>query len=642
MPVILRCHRVVAAAILIALPIRVTAQLVAPASGAPPGPRTGMIVGQVIDAATGAAVPEALVRFSMPKYSQGPETPRALVMADADGRFFFADLPAGEYYMQATKDGYAPGTYGQRLAWGQSHLLSLAEGERLADLTLRVWKYGVIGGIVVDEAGEPVVGVAVRALIKSIVGGAPRYGSAEVISELVPATVTDDRGMFRLTQLIPGTYVVAVPSTQTTLPATYLHGPDPALRSELFFSGIDEIAFLGQPRTQQVGDAALMTLSRVTIPPPPTPTGRMAVYRTTYYPAAATAAAATPIAITAGEERSDIAIGIRPEPAVRISGRLVTPEGTAPPPMTIRLIGSAMSDVITSLGSGAGNVGFETVSGMSDETGRFTLLGVPPGQYVLTQANGFLSRALQQGETAYWLSQPVAVGAGDLTDLTVTVHSAFRVEGRIEFRSGATLQPVPPAAMARVMANVGIILETPHGQPGRVAVQAKIGATTSFATVAAGGRYLIRPYERPGWVVESITAGGKDITDRVLDLQADMTSLVVTFTDRPSPVTGTVRDARGDPSTTAVVLAFPVEPQRWTGYGASPRNLKSALATRTGVYTFDHLPPGGYYMVAIDPADVDGWQDPKRLEALASVGTRVTVSAGENSKTVDLTVKTAR
>ena len=237
--------------------------------------------------------------------------------------------------------------YGQRRAWGQSQLVSLAEGERLTDVTLRVWKYGVIAGTVVDEAGEPVVGVAVRALIKDVVAGRTRYGNMEVIPELVPTATTDDRGMFRLSQLMPGTYVVLVPSTQTTVPAAFLEAPDATLRSELFFAGVAEVAPLGQPRTQQVGDFALLTLNRVLIPPPPSPAGRMAVYPTTYFPAAATAGAATQITVEGGEERTDITISVRPVPAVRVSGRLVTPDGSAPPPTTIRLVGAAMTDVIT-------------------------------------------------------------------------------------------------------------------------------------------------------------------------------------------------------------------------------------------------------------------------------------------------------
>ena len=70
-----------------------------------------------------------------------------------------------------------PGRYGQRRAWGQSQLVSLAEGERLTDVKLRVWKYAVIAGTVVDEAGEPVVGVAVRALVKDVVAGRAQYGN---------------------------------------------------------------------------------------------------------------------------------------------------------------------------------------------------------------------------------------------------------------------------------------------------------------------------------------------------------------------------------------------------------------------------------------------------------------------------------
>ena len=384
--------------VVLALTIPGVAQIL-PGDGAPPGPRTGMIVGQVVDDSTGAPVAEAVVRLLMTKYREDLlTTPKGRVMADGEGRFFFTDLPAGDYYLQATKDGYAPGTYGQRRAWGQSQLLSLGEGERLPGVTLRVWKYGVIAGTVVDEAGEPVVGVAVRALIKSVFAGRTQYGNMEVNPERVPGAITDDRGMFRLSQLVPGTYVVLVPSTQTTLPAAWLAGQDPWLRTELFWGGVTEVAPLGQPRTQQIGDFALMTLNSVAIPPPPSSAGRMAVYPTTFFPSAATAGAATQIRLGPGEERTDVAIALRPVPAVRITGRLVAPDGTAPPPTTIRLTGIAMTDIVTSTTpSGPGNVGFETVTGMSDETGRFTLLGVPPGEYVLEHGNRFLSRALRDG-----------------------------------------------------------------------------------------------------------------------------------------------------------------------------------------------------------------------------------------------------
>jgi hypothetical protein len=621
--------RIAPLVIMLALTIRGSAQVI-PATGAPPGPRTGMIVGQVVDAATGDPVGEAIVVLTMPKYFENPTTPRGRVMADGEGRFFFTDLPAGEYFLQATKDGYAPGMYGQRRAWGENVLLSVAEGERLTDVTLRVWKYGVIAGTVVDEAGEPVVGVAVRALIKEVVAGRPRYGNMQVIPELVPIAATDDRGMFRLSQLMPGTYVVLVPSTQTTLPASFVERSDSELRSDLFFAGVPEVSLLGQPRTQQAGDFALLTLNRVLIPPPPSPAGRMAVYPTTYFPAAATAGAATPIRLEAGEERTDVTISVRPVPAVRVSGRLVTPDGSAPP-TAIRLVGAAMTDVITTgLITGPDYVGFETVTGMSDATGRFTLLGVPSGEYVLTHANRFLSRAIEQGQTAYWISHPLTVGGDDLSDLVVPLRPAFRVEGRLEYRGSS------PAQLT------GITFETPFGEAGQVSAPATKGATLTFSTIAAGGQYIARPFESGGWYVQSVTLGGKDITDRAFDLQADATSLVVTYTDRPSKVSGTVTDDQGSTSATAVVLVFPVDPRKWSGYGASPRTLKSALATRSGVYTINHLQPGDYYAIAVGAADIDGWRDPATLEALATQATRLTIAASDTLKTLDLRVKTIR
>lgn len=292
-----------------------------------------------------------------------------------------------------------------------------------------------------------------------------------------------------------------------------------------------------------------------------------------------------------------------------------------------------MTEVVTrGLASGPDYVGFETVTGMSDATGRFALLGVPPGEYVLTHATAFLSRAPQQGQPAYWISQRISVGTDDLPDLTIELRPALRVEGRVEFRGASGSLPA-------AVANAPIMFETPFGEPGQFAVQAVKGV---FATVGAGGRYIVRPYELAGWVVQSVTLGDKDITDRTFDLQADTTSLVVTFTDRPSKVSGTVRDARGAASPTAVVLAFPVDPERWSGYGVSPRTLKSALTTQSGVYTFEHLPPGDYYLIAVDAAGAEGWKDPKVLEALATWATKLTVATGDTPKTVDLNVQAIR
>lgn len=621
------------AIVFVALTIQAAAQVVDSRTTVPQGPRTGMIVGQVVDATTGAPIPEAIVRLSMPRFTMNPAAPGGRVIADGEGRFFFAELPAGEFWLEATKEGYAAGRYGQRRT-SQGDLLSLREGERRTDVTLRVSKYAVIGGTVVDEVGEPVVGVAVRALVRRIVAGRPQYGNQ---SYLVPSTLTDDRGMFRLPRIEPGTYVVVAPSTQATVPVSLMTSMDAyALRLALFSAAVTEAPPLGDPRTQQTGDFVLVTMNSVQIPPPSSSTQRMEIYCTTYYPASTTAADATPIVIDAGEERTDLALTLRPTPAVSISGRLIRPDGSPPPPMSIRLVGEASRDNITPpLPNGPAEIGFDTATALSDAAGRFALFGVPPGEYELSHANQFL-QSESPGRSPYWFSQRISVGTRDVSDLVVDVRPPLRVEGRIEVRSAGGVAP-----LAR---NAIVTFDSPTGQPRPFSAEVRAGAST-FSTRAAAGQYIVRASMlgsiSDAGVLQSVTLDGKDITDRAFDLVADTTSLTVTFTDRLSQVSGTVKDARGAATSAAAVLVFPVDREQWTGYGASPRKLGRAFASQDGSYTFRHLPPGEYYAIAVGDDDAVDWQDPRTLEKLAVQATRLTVAANTPAS-LDLGLKTIR
>jgi hypothetical protein len=118
---------------------------------------TGLVMGRVVEAESQNPVGGAIVSLGL---DNGPSaTP---VLTDDRGRFAFSDLPKGSYTLRAVRDGYVGGAYTQRLPEGEPDRygwpLVLAEDERLGDVVLRLWKHAAIGGTVVDEAGEPVVG----------------------------------------------------------------------------------------------------------------------------------------------------------------------------------------------------------------------------------------------------------------------------------------------------------------------------------------------------------------------------------------------------------------------------------------------------------------------------------------------------
>jgi hypothetical protein len=124
------------------------------------------------------------------------------VQSGNDGTFIFNDVPAGEYMITVSLDGYLTQEHGQRTLSGRGTSITLQAGQRLDGIDFQMIKAGVISGIVVDEDGNPLVNVQVQALTFNYQRG------QRVLQPIGQARPTNDLGEYRLYYLAPGDYYV--------------------------------------------------------------------------------------------------------------------------------------------------------------------------------------------------------------------------------------------------------------------------------------------------------------------------------------------------------------------------------------------------------------------------------------------------
>jgi Carboxypeptidase regulatory-like domain len=154
-------------------------------------PTTGAISGKVVNESGQPVAGASLLVRTVNSIAAG-----RTAITDVDGNFSVNGLDRGLYtifantpaYTTAPADPNAPTTY-YRI--GDSVRLELVRG-------------GVITGVVTNALGEPVVAVRVRAtIVRDAKGEAPKMPSFGL------EQATDDRGIYRMYGLIPGTYIVS-------------------------------------------------------------------------------------------------------------------------------------------------------------------------------------------------------------------------------------------------------------------------------------------------------------------------------------------------------------------------------------------------------------------------------------------------
>ena len=630
-----------------------------PASTTPPPPATGVIAGTVADAATGAPISGAVVYLNR-EIRDSITFRQARQFTDSKGRFAFVELPPSDSYLvTAGQFGYFDGGSSASGEAGTIYrTVALADGQWVTDHRVTLQRPAGVSGMVTDETGEPLAGIYVRVLARISVAGRFHLASG-------PSATTDDRGVYRIGNLPPGQYIVAVPGVSQSVQTADLPSGVGAPGGNTMMSGGIQAPGYSVPAPEaalDLGATTRLLLGRFAVPPPPHD-GRVFAYPMAFYGGVGDIARAVPLDLTLGEERSGLDIKLEPAAATTISG-VVQGSAESLARLTLRLLPAGLED------TGEGN---EAATAAVAADGSFTFFGVTPGNYILeapafigeylmnssifggrppTRLSGGASsgsvpagppgtqfmRGRSRSDSSTFARLPITVATRPLTGVVVTLKAAASISGTLALdmdpgQPGAK-PPTYNVVRAEPANGVPSLGQGDNGQPDR--------STGDFVIEGLlAGAYLIRANAPAPWQVKSVTIGGRDVTHQAIDTSGGRISgLVVTLTNRPVEIAGTVRDTQGALAPDSVVVLFPAEPSQWTDYGQSAPRFRSVTVRNDGTYRLKGVPAGEYLAVALPGTNTRAWQVPGFFKRVESAATRVTIGWGE-TRTQDLRVGSA-
>jgi hypothetical protein len=273
----------------------------------------------------GGAPPPAL-----PGPPQQTALPIPTVTTDRAGSFVVPDLDEGSYRILITQPGYVRQEFGQRVFPGQGTLINLGAGQILRNVTIHLTPTGNVGGRLIDNNGQPAVGVNLQ-LLKAIYSP-----SGQRVFQNAGSARTNDRGEYRFFWVTPGRYYVAGGSSSAS-----------------FTFGVSNTS------PNEPGDSYLLT----------------------YYPGVTDINRATPVDVKSGSEMALDFVTPRQQ-LYTISGKVVDPNPVAA--ATGHIPAVTLSLAFQLLTGGAGT--FTMNQAYDPATGTFVMRDVLPGSYILQAA----------------------------------------------------------------------------------------------------------------------------------------------------------------------------------------------------------------------------------------------------------------
>ena len=499
----------------------------------------------------------------------------ATTITDDRGRFQFPGLRAGRYTVSATKDAWVPASYGAKRPMRPGSAIPIADGQR-AEVVIRLLRGSIITGVVLDHANQPAAQTTVNAM---------RYVMQNGERRLAPAGtggVTDDRGVYRIYSLPPGDYVVRAATQSSSLNASP-----------------------GELRVIHAANA-----------------DRTVAFAPTFYPGTAIATQAATVTLGRAEERSGVDFTLQLVPTARVEGTVTLPDGTPAPAGTqINLLAGPQT-------AGGGLGGLRTARIGSD--GAFTFADVSPGIYTV------LARAMVPPTppatmaAIVWASTEIAVDGERISGLSLGLQPGMTVTGQVRFE-GTRLKPPADLNAIRITLTPVQAEGTVAFAPGTTGIDAQGGFTISGVTP---GRYRLGATfpgsGRPdGWQLRSSIVSGQDTLDVPVAVQPaqSISGASIVFTDRTAELAGTVHNAAGGAPNEFTVVLFSADQSHWL---PRARRIQAMRPSADGAFAFRGLPPGSYYLAAIDDVEPGEWFDPAFLQRLLPNAMTLSLGEGEH------------
>ncbi|HJT30286.1 MAG TPA: carboxypeptidase regulatory-like domain-containing protein [Pyrinomonadaceae bacterium] len=286
----------------------------------------------------------------------------AKTTTDDDGKYQLNGLAAGQFTITPLAKAFVVSTSGAYKQAGQS--ITVAEGETITKIDFALVRGGVITGRITDTDGRPVIGERVN-----VVGGVVSDSSYPMPVFDGPRNRTDDRGIYRIYGLSPGTYKVSIGQA----------------------TGAGNVAIMGMGGSQ---------------------------YTKTFYPGVAEEAKAQVLEVSEGKEISNIDIVARKSGrGATVFGRVVDADSGQPVP-NVYVVHASLSEGTQQLGS------MNFSGSQTDANGKFRIENVQPGRYA--------AYTLSIGDgtnTSYSDQTPFDVSDGDVSGVEIKVHRGATISG---------------------------------------------------------------------------------------------------------------------------------------------------------------------------------------------------------------------